>query len=82
MLYINDLSDDVTCNIPIYVDDTTVHCKCDHALDLWQQLQFASEHESDHLDTLDWGRKLLLISAMEKLDLFCLNGLITLVLLM
>ena len=38
LLYINDLSDDVICNIAIYADDTTLYSKCDQASDLWQQL--------------------------------------------
>ena len=36
LLYINDLPDDVVCNIAIYVDDTTHYCKCDQVSDLWQ----------------------------------------------
>ena len=28
LLYINDVSDDVICNTAIYVDDTTLCCKC------------------------------------------------------
>ena len=32
--YINDLSDDVICNIVIYADDTTLYSKCDQASDL------------------------------------------------
>ena len=47
LLYINDLPDDVICNIAIYVDDTTLYSKFDHASDLWQQLQLAFELESD-----------------------------------
>ena len=47
LLYINDLPDDVICNITIYSDDTTVYSKCDQASDLWQQLGLASEFESD-----------------------------------
>ena len=47
LLYINDLPDDVICNITIYADDTTLYCKCDWASDLWQQLELASELESD-----------------------------------
>ena len=35
LLYINDLPDDVICNIAIYADDTTLYCKCDQASDLW-----------------------------------------------
>ena len=45
--YINDLPDDVICNIAIYADDTTLYSKCDQASDLWQQLELASELESD-----------------------------------
>ena len=59
LLYINDLPDDVIFNIAIYADDTTLYCKCDHASDLWQQLELASELESDLRDTVDWGRKWL-----------------------
>ena len=47
LLYINDLPDDVICNIAIYADDTTLCSKCDQASDLWQQLKLASELESD-----------------------------------
>ena len=47
LLYINDLCDDVICNIVIYADDTTLYSKCDQAFDLWQQLELASELESD-----------------------------------
>ena len=52
-LYINDLPDDVTCSIAIYANDTTLYSKCDQASDLWQQLELASELESDLQDTLD-----------------------------
>ena len=33
--------------------------KCDQASDLWQQLELASELESDLRDTVDWGKKWL-----------------------
>ena len=42
-LYINDLPDDVICDIAIYADDTTLYSRCD----LWQQLELASELEFD-----------------------------------
>ena len=57
LLYINDLPDDVICDIAIYADDTTLYSKCDQASDLWQQLELASEFESDLRDTVDWDRK-------------------------
>ena len=57
LLYINDLPDDVICNIAIYADDTTLYSKCNQASDLWQQLELASEFESDLRDTVDWRRK-------------------------
>ena len=59
LLNINDLPDDFICNIDIYVDDTTLYCKFDQASDLWQQLELASELESDLRETVDWGRKWL-----------------------
>ena len=59
ILYINDLPDDVIGDIAIYADDTTLYSKCDQAYDLWQQLELASELESDLRDTVDWGKKWL-----------------------
>ena len=57
--YINDLPDDVICNIAIYADDTTLYSKCDQASDLCQQLELASVLESDLQDTVDWDKKWL-----------------------
>ena len=34
LLYINDLPDDVICNVAIYADDTTLYSQCDQAFDL------------------------------------------------
>ena len=50
---INDLTDDVICDIVVYADDTTLYSKCDQAYDLWQQLELASELQSDLGDTVD-----------------------------
>ena len=47
LLYINDLPDDVICDIAIYADDNTLCSMCDQAFNLWQQLELASELESD-----------------------------------
>ena len=58
LLYINDLPD-VICDIANYADDTTLYSKCGRASDLWQQLELASELESDLRDTVDWGKKWL-----------------------
>ena len=58
--YINNLPDDVICNVAIYADDTTLCSKCDQASDLWQKLELASEIEFDIQDThVDLGRKWL-----------------------
>ena len=51
---INDLPDDVECNIAIYAD-TTFHFKCDQAHDVCQQLRFASKLQSDLRYTLNLG---------------------------
>ena len=55
LLYINDLPDDVICDIAINADDTTLYSKCDRASDLWQKLKLSSELESDLRDTVDRG---------------------------
>ena len=66
LLYINDLPDDVICNIAIYADDTTLYSKYDRTSDLWQQLELASELESDLRET--GAGSGLLISMLEKLN--------------
>ena len=82
LLYINDLPDDVICDITIYADDTTLYSKCDQASDLWQQLELTSELESDLCDTVNWGEKCLVHFNAGKTQLVCLTGLITMALLM
>ena len=59
LVYNNDLPDDVICDIAIYADDTTLYSRFERASDLWQQLELASEIESDLRDTVDWGKKWL-----------------------
>ena len=81
LLYINDLPDDVICEIVIYADDATLYSKCDRESDLWQQLELASELESDLQNTVDWGKKWF-VDFLGKLSWFRLTGLITMVLLM
>ena len=70
LLYINDLPDDVICDIAICVDDTTLYSKCDRASDLWQQFKLASELESDLRDTVDWGKKQLVDAGKTQLVSF------------
>ena len=82
LLYINDLPSDDICYAAIYADDTTLCFKCYEASDLWQQLQLASEFECDLQDTMDWGKKWLVISLLEKFNWFRVTGLIKLALLM
>ena len=81
-LYINDLPDDAICNIVISADDTTLYYKCDQASDLWQQLELASELESDLRDTVDWGRKWVADFNAGKTQLVLFDWSKTLVLLM
>ena len=77
-----DLPDNIVCDIAIYADDTTHYSKCDQASDLWQQLELASELESDLWDTIGWAKKWFVGFNFEKTQLVCLTGLITVVLLM
>ena len=69
LLYINDLPDDVICDIAICAYDTTLYSKCDWASDLWQQLELASELESYLRDTVDWGKKWLVDFSAGKTQL-------------
>ena len=62
---------------------TTLYSKYDQASDLWQQLELASELESDLQDTADWGWKWLVDFSTGKTQLwFHLTDLVILVLLM
>ena len=70
LLYINVLPD-VIYNIAVYADDTTLYSKCDQASDLWQQLELASELESDLQNTVDWSRKWLFGFNTGKTQLGC-----------
>ena len=69
LLYINDLPENVICDIAIYADDTSPYCKFDQASDLWQQLELGSELESDLQDTINWGKKWLLDFNAKKTQL-------------
>ena len=82
LLYINDLPDDVIGYVAIYPDDTTLYTKCDWASDLQQQLELASELESDVRDTADCGKKWLVDFNAGKTQLGLLTSLVTMVLLM
>ena len=73
LLYINDLPDDIICNIAIYSDDTTLYFKSNQASDLWQQLELASELESDIQDTVDGSRKWLVDFNVKKTQLVCFD---------
>ena len=79
-LYINELPDNAICSIAIYADDTTIFSKCEQASDLQQQLELASQLESDLEKLLAGARSGLLISIWEKVNLFRLTNVITLVL--
>ena len=59
VLYIKHLSNDVICNVAIYVDHTTLYSKFKQAFDFWQHLQLASELKSDLQVTIDWDMKWL-----------------------
>ena len=81
VLCINDLPDDVICNMAIYNDNTILCSKFEQVSDLWQQLELASELKSDLRDTADWGRKWLVDFNAGKIQLVSLTDLINIVLL-
>ena len=45
------------------------YCKCDLASEVWQQLELASELESDLQETVDWGKKWLVDCNAGKFQL-------------
>ena len=57
ILYINDLPDYVICNIAFYAVNISLYSKFDQAFYLWQQLELASELESDLWVTVHWGKE-------------------------
>ena len=77
LLYINDLPDDVACDTAIYADD--INLESSH-FKFWQQLEFSSELKSGLRDTGMGVGSALLISEIEKLNLFHLIFLISMVL--
>ena len=68
LLYINDLGD-VTCDIAVFADDTTLYSECDQSSDLWLQLDLASELASDLWKTVDWSKKWLVDFNARKTQL-------------
>ena len=64
--FINDLPDDVICDIAIWTDDDTLFSKCDQTS--WLQLELASELESDRWDT-ELGKKWLVDFNAGKTEL-------------
>ena len=46
-----------------------LYSKCDQASDLWQELELASELESDLQDTVNWGKKWLVDFSAGKTQL-------------
>ena len=71
VLYINNLPD-VTCNVAIYADDTTLYSKCGYIKNWLLNLNLI--HETPWTGAGSG----LLISMLENFNLFCLTGLITL----
>ena len=65
---INDLPNDVICDIAIYADDAILYSKCDQPSDLWQQLELDCETESDLWGIVDWNRKWLVDFTAGKID--------------
>ena len=75
LLYINDLPDDVICNIAVYADDITLYSKCGQASDLWQQLELASELEADLRAVILLSMLMILLSTQNVVrHLICGNN--------
>ena len=73
LLYINDLTDLVTCNIAIFADKTSLYSKCDQASNLWQQLELVCKAECFLRVTVDWGVKWVVDFNAGKTQLVSFN---------
>ena len=82
LLYINDLPDDVFCDIAINADDTTLYSKCVGHLICGNNLNWLLKLNLIYETWWTGVRSDLLISVLGKLSWFRLTGLITIVLLM
>ena len=72
LTHINELPDDITCNIAIYADNLLSTLKYDQGSHLCQKLGLASELESDLQDNRIGSN--LIISMLAKLNWFRLNS--------
>lgn len=71
LLSCENLPDDITCNLAVYADDTSLLSRCDRASDLWQYLGLASEYESGQQDTVNCRTEnSLLIPMLGRISLF------------
>ena len=68
LLYINDLPDDVICNIAVCADDTTLYSKCDQDLICSNNLNWLL-HFNLIYETLDCGKKWLVDFNTGKIQL-------------
>ena len=82
LLYINDLPDDVICNIAICADNTTFYAKCIRHLICGNNLNWLLNWNLIYKALWTGVKSALLISMLGNLSWFCLTGLITMVLLM
>ena len=73
MIFLTILSAIYADDIAIYADDTILYSKYDRASDPWQQLELASELESDLWDTVDWGKTWLVDFNAGKTQLVLLD---------
>ena len=57
VLYINDLSPNIICNISINDDSSDLYSEYEQALSMLHQLDLVSGLKSDLIDTMNWSRK-------------------------
>ena len=57
VLYINDLSPNIICNISINDDSNDLYSEYEQALSMLHQLDLVSGLKSDFIDTVNWSRK-------------------------
>ena len=73
LLYINDLPDDVICNIAIYADDTTLYSNCDRHLICGNNLNWLLNLNLIYETLWTGAGSGFLILMLEKLNQFSLT---------
>ena len=73
LIFINDLPDNLICDLGIYADDTTLYSSLSHKSSNHVRSQMAKSLESDLSSIVEWGKRWLVIFNVSKTQLLSGN---------